>query len=384
MSTASRWPQVHLQAPVYGSSGYAAAAREFALALKQQGAQITLEPLSWISGFDIQETRERFLQLKALESPAAQDLLLHWTIASEFTGRQGFQRAVGHCIFETDRLIQPFVAGCNRMDAVIVPSEFHAQAFARSGVTVPLQVIPEGVDCERFCPTGPTLRTLPKRFSFLVIAQLSYRKGLDLALRAFLELFAEHDDVQLLLRCYLKDNSAKDREQVRQFVQVFREQEMQGLQKGHIYLLDKVADLHLPALYRSVQVLLAPFRGEGWGLPMIEALASEVPVIATGWGGPLSYLNPQLASLLGYQLKPIPANMPASFLGAHLIQAREEGHLLAEPDLEQLKYAMWEAYENYFLAKTRAGRARQHLKQHFSWQQAAQQFLEWTALCNND
>lgn len=368
-------------APLYGSSGYANAAREFLLALaKLQAFPVSVQRLNWLSGFDIQESRERYLQLRALEQTPIEpehSPLLHWSIAPEFKGRQGSPYAIGHAIFETSSLLQSFVQGCNRMDAIMVPTTFHRDAFREAGVQVPLEIIPEGVDTERFKPKGPSLKQVPKRFTFLFISQLSYRKGFDLILKAFLELFARHDDVQLLLRCYMHDGSPKDLEQVKKFVRIFREQEMGGQQNGHIYLLDNVPDLHLPSLYRSAQVLLAPFRGEGWGLPIVEALASEIPVIATNWGGPASYLTPEIATLLSYELRPIPQQVPDPFLGKHLIQARAEGHLLAEPDYQQLKYAMWDAYQNYFVHKARAIEARAHLEQNYRWQHAAQKFINW-------
>ncbi|MGV3525697.1 MAG: glycosyltransferase family 4 protein [Candidatus Sericytochromatia bacterium] len=374
---------LRVRAPLYGSSGYACAAREFTLALADlQRFPIAIEPLNWLSGFDIQETRERYLRLRALETTPpttspANSHLLHWSIAPEYTGRGEYKRAIGHTIFETNTLLKSFVQGCNRMDAIMVPSAFHAQAFHEAGVKVPIQVIPEGVDCTRFTPDGPTLSNLPSRFTFLFVSQLSYRKGFDLVLKSFLELFAHHDDVQLVLRCYITDGSAKDLNQVEEFIRIFRQQEMGGLKRGHILLLDNVPDLHLPALYRSAQVLLAPFRGEGWGLPIIEALASETPVITTGWGGPLSYLQAETATLLKYTLQPIPAHIPELFLGQHLRQARSEGHLLAEPDGQQLKYAMWDAYQNYFIHKAKAVQARENLQAHWSWTDAARKFADW-------
>ncbi|PKL74994.1 MAG: hypothetical protein CVV27_17650 [Candidatus Melainabacteria bacterium HGW-Melainabacteria-1] len=371
---------LRFRGPVYGSSGYASAAREFVLALeKLQRIEISLDPLKWLSGFDVQESRERWLRLRRLElvPPDPQGRLLHWTVAPEYQGRDGFASAIGHTIFESNSLPRSFVEGCNRMDAIMVPSAFHVEAFRRAGVAVPLQVIPEGVDTERFNPEGPRLTSLPQRFTFLWVAQLSYRKGFDLVLKAFLELFAEHDDVQLVMRTYLRDGSAQDLDQVAELIRLFREEELGGIKRGHVYLLDNVADVHLPALYRSSQVLLAPFRGEGWGLPMIEALASEVPVIATGWGGPLSYLNPNNATLLNYQLRPIPAQIPKLFLAGVLEQARAEGHLLAEPDYQQLKYAMWDAYQNYFTHKAKAVQARDQLQAGFRWEHAAHKFADW-------
>ena len=269
--------RINLQAPLYEASGYAHAARSFFLALVQQ-KQLNLRatPLRWNSGFMADIEREAFLTLRHYTNlPASpEDTLLHWSIASEFKGRQGHARAIGHSIFETNSLLKSYVDGCNTMDAVIVPTPFHQQSFREAGVTCPIEVIPEGVDTTRFQPIGTGLKHVPERFTFLFVAQLSYRKSIDLVLDAFLNLFQNHDDVQLVLRCYITDGSPKDLAQVTQVVKVFREEKK--ITKGHILLLENVPDQHLPAMYRSAQVLLAPFRGEGWGLPIVEALASEV------------------------------------------------------------------------------------------------------------
>eukprot|EP00306_Pavlova_sp_CCMP459_P016837 CAMPEP_0185202430 /NCGR_PEP_ID=MMETSP1140-20130426/51102_1 /TAXON_ID=298111 /ORGANISM="Pavlova sp., Strain CCMP459" /LENGTH=50 /DNA_ID=CAMNT_0027769867 /DNA_START=54 /DNA_END=203 /DNA_ORIENTATION=- len=50
-------------------------------------------------------------------------------------------------MYETDRLPADWVVRCNRMDHVWVPTAFHLEAFARSGVKrEKLVVVPEAVD----------------------------------------------------------------------------------------------------------------------------------------------------------------------------------------------------------------------------------------------
>ena len=44
-------------------------------------------------------------------------------------------------------------------------------------------------------------------------------------------------------------------------------------------------------------------------------------------------------------------DVPPLFMGKYLSQARDEGHLLAEPDYEQLKFAMWDTYQNHLKYK---------------------------------
>lgn len=365
---------------VYGSSGYATASRYFlAHLMLTKKYNIMLDALKWNSGFSVSEERELFLLLKALEKNKSVDLkkafLLHWSIGSEFLGRLGCHRAIGHTIFETNSLINSFVLGCNNMDAIMVPTSFNQKTFQEAGVKVPVFVVPEGVDTNRFTPQGPLLKVVPEnKFTFLSIAQFSYRKGLDLLLRAFLELFGNRKDAQLILRWYIRDGSPAETQRLSAYIKQFREKVMGGNQSGNIYLMSNVEDVYLPALYRSAQAVVSPFRGEGWGLTLVEALASEVPVIATNWGGPSTYLNQELALLLDYEMRTIPEFVDKEHLGNHLSEARKEKHMMAEPDFEQLKWAMWEMYQNYFLYKAQAIQAREYLVQNYSWMAAANKF----------
>src|SRR5690606_694791 len=51
----------------------------------------------------------------------------------------------------------------------------------------------------------------------------------------------------------------------------------------------------LPGLYKAAHCFVLPTRGEGFGLPLAEAGACEVPVITTRHGGQLEFLNDETA-----------------------------------------------------------------------------------------
>lgn len=54
-----------------------------------------------------------------------------------------------------------------------------------------------------------------------------------------------------------------------------------------VYLHDQhVPQTDLPALYLAADAFVLPSRGEGWGRPHTEAMAMELPIIATNWSGP--------------------------------------------------------------------------------------------------
>lgn len=68
---------------------------------------------------------------------------------------------------------------------------------------------------------------------------------------------------------------------------------------------DFLDDAALAALYRSADALLSLHRAEGFGLPMLEAMAHGVPVVATAWSGNLDYMTPRNAALVPAHLVPV-------------------------------------------------------------------------------
>ncbi len=78
---------------------------------------------------------------------------------------------------------------------------------------------------------------------------------------------------------------------------------------GRLILLHRVEFIHLPALYQMSSLFVYPSYFEGFGIPILEALCSKVPVIgATGScleeaGGPDSiYINPDDADELAFSM----------------------------------------------------------------------------------
>ena len=83
-------------------------------------------------------------------------------------------------MFETDSIPQDWVGRLNQMDEVWVPTAFNVETFAKAGVTVPIQVVPGGVDATLFRPALRPLRVPGARGTvFLSIFEWAFRKGWD-------------------------------------------------------------------------------------------------------------------------------------------------------------------------------------------------------------
>jgi glycosyltransferase involved in cell wall biosynthesis len=161
-----------------------------------------------------------------------------------------------------------------RADHIITPSESTKRDLNLPNK--PITTIPHGVD-PIFAPKmvaqdhGVRGRLkLPKRF-VLFVGTLEPRKNLIALVNAVKEYRLEtREDLHLVLagKWGWKTRALKKRLWKRDA-------------KGWVHHLGYVDDTHLPALYRSAEALVWPSIYEGFGLPVLEAMACGTPVITT-------------------------------------------------------------------------------------------------------
>ena len=157
-----------------------------------------------------------------------------------------------------ERAAADWAARLNRMRAVIVPSEFCARAFRDSGVTVPVVVAHEGAD-----PDVYSYEKRPERdtVTTLVVGVLARRKNYRQAVEAWRLAFGDDPAARLIL---------KARFQLERYI------------PGDVRI--RVIDADEPtrgiaSYYRDADMLLA-LGNEGFGLPLIEAMATGLPAVA--------------------------------------------------------------------------------------------------------
>jgi glycosyltransferase involved in cell wall biosynthesis len=202
-------------------------------------------------------------------------------------------------------------AGCDRNVAEIwTPSAFSRSSLARL-CDQPIHVVPH------YVPPHPRRRRHQGR-PFTVLAMADSRSSLsrknpDGAVRAFRTAFGASPDARLVLKLSGRDGALRALEGALGDLTAAGNIE---LVKTH---LDERA---LTALYQRTDVLLSLHRAEGFGLPMAEAMAHGVPVVATGWSGNLTFMSAADSLLVPYRL--VPVDDAASIYG---------GSTWAEPDI---------------------------------------------------
>ncbi|EKX49597.1 hypothetical protein GUITHDRAFT_67737, partial [Guillardia theta CCMP2712] len=97
----------------------------------------------------------------------------------------------------------------------------------------------------------------------------------------------------------------------------------------------------LPFLYQAVDAFVLPSRGEGWGLPLLEAMATALPTVGTNWSGNTEFMKEENSFLLNYQLRNVSSRKKSSSSSPHLAwreqeEEEEARHMWAEPSLGHL------------------------------------------------
>ena len=115
------------------------------------------------------------------------------------------------------------------------------------------------------------------------------------------------------------------------------------------------------ALYRSADCYVSPSRGEGWNLPLMEAMACGLPAIVTDWGAHHDFVTDGIA----YPLR-IRGLVPAESESRN-----HTGFNWADPDPEHLSHLLRHVFENRDEARATGARAAAEMTAKWTWRYAA-------------
>ena len=151
-------------------------------------------------------------------------------------------------------------------------SAFEAEIMRRFGLTQPMTTIPLWID-RPFIVQTPRIQptyAMPRPW-LLFVGQITPRKGYDLAVATMPSILQRYPEASLLIVSGL--NQARREE-------LLRLAASHGVER-HIHMLGYLPDDELINLYRASDLLLFPTRYEGFGLPLLEAMAAECPLVTT-------------------------------------------------------------------------------------------------------
>jgi len=342
---------------IASATGYATSSREFIRELDRRGVDIRL---SCVFGTDYTEPLTRDPRLDQLRIRPKDTSLpqVVYSQADAFIKNSGRYR-IGFTMFESDRLPADWVYQANQMDEIWVPTHFTREIFAQSGVRRPIHVIPLGFNPSYFHPQ--IARNKPTNaFVFLSIFEWIERKAPELLLRAYVSEFRRSDDVVLVLKIFNHDIHFDVQRRLHELTN------HPNAPRIVVLLNQEIAEHQMGALYRSADCFVLPTRGEGWGMPILEAMACGLPVIATDWGAQREFFNDQL----GYPIR------VRDLVAAVARSPYYAGSRWAEADVDHLRYLMRYVYEHPTEAQAMGVRAAVDVHQKWTWERAVDRIIE--------
>lgn len=275
------------------------------------------------------------------------------------------------------------------IDELWVPSRFVKIIYIQNGIHPnKIRIIPEPINIDIYNKNVKPYKTLPsknrkkklikitkKTFRFLSVFKWEPRKGYDILLKAFLKEFKKTDDVQLYLQTYayeLSDDLSRNFENLQLKLNETIDEIINNdnnLNKEYIlkYMYPKIEIMtkqrtmkQLASLYKTVNCLISSSHGEGFGLPVMEAMAVGTPVIVTKWSGLRDLvINNSFGYLIDINGKQFAKNTPGR---SDFIQDKQKW---ADININSLMSKMRDVYKNKKKAKKIGLNGQKYVYKHF-------------------
>ncbi len=272
-------------------------------------------------------------------------------------------------------LIQPWEYGylpsawvgpvCFNVDQVWAYSRSVRDTYVRSGVpAAKVDIVRPGVDPFLFSPDSMAA-SVPsaKGYKFLFVGgAATSRKGFDVLLRAYARAFRRADDVSLVVKDYFYGPVAQDIQAVRADPDA----------PEIVYLYADAPPWAMPGYYTACDCLVLPFRAEGFGLPVLEAMACGRPVVTTAYGAALDFCD----ASVGYLIPAREVRFPEARVGAHVTCGTP---FWAEPDEAELAGILRYVFSHPDEAREKGRWARERALTGFTWEHTAQRVLHHLA-----
>lgn len=340
-------PTLVFQGPIFTRSGYGDHCRDLIKSLyKMDKFDIKLIPLRWGNTPQNQVDPSTEFGQKMLSQVIGQidvqpDVFIQVSVANEFEPKGKFNIGITAGV-ETTICPKDFIDGSNKMDLIIVPSNFtkgnvggtvYQQKNQQTGeivgeirTTKPIEVLFEGVDTEIFSKGNgkDILENVKEDFNFLIVGHWlkgslgQDRKDIGMAIKTFTSVFQylpKDKRPGLIIKTSHAGFSVMDREATRQKIEDVLKP--LGDNIPSIYFIHgDLEESDMSNLYHhpKIKAMISFTKGEGYGRPMAEFTLTGKPIIASGWSGQLDFLPKENAVLLEGQLTQIDESAADKFI----------------------------------------------------------------------
>lgn len=184
-------------------------------------------------------------------------------------------------------------------------------------------------------------------FIFMFCGHAQKRKNFETMLQAYLEEFEEHENVVFITKSY-------DGGEVHKIIldEMEKASEKKSSLPKHLYIYEDTSPELIPQYYYTANCMVQCSRAEGFGLPIVEAMAMGTPSIAVQWGGPKDFVTQENSFLVPYNLVE----------SDYHVQSKQMKSFWAEVEFDKLKNIMRFAFENPKICKKKGLVGKENMK----------------------
>lgn len=209
---------------------------------------------------------------------------------------------IGRVFWETNKIPLDFAMGAQLMDEIWTGSEFNKQAILNCGVTKPIYIIPEAIDTD-VGEVNPYIIDYKNDYKFYSIFEWTERKNPGALLEAYWREFENTEGVSLTLKTYIDNFTPDKKAEIKQYIRRIKKS-LSLKRYAPLYIYVNLMDRRqVYRFHKTFDCFVSTHRGEGWGIPQMEAMLMEKPIISTNCGGIHESLkHKDTAYLLPYEL----------------------------------------------------------------------------------
>ena len=208
---------------------------------------------------------------------------------------------------------------------------------------------------------------IKKEFNVLLIGTLTSnldvddRKNIKNTIKWLCQEFKNKEDVGVILKTNFGKGSTADKEMCRNYLTDVLKEFRTGQYPSFYFVHGNMKKEEIAGLitHNKVKLYASATRGEGYGLPLIEAAVAGKPIVATNWSGHLEFLQRENFGNVDYDL----VEISESKVDGRIFQ---KGFRWANPLETSFKSEVRKVYTDYKTAKEKAKIMKKHIQFNFN------------------
>ena len=222
---------------------------------------------------------------------------------------------IGYFYWEADLLPKRWSKDIvSSLDEVWVPCELTKKSCIMAGFRNKIEILPtpahrpSGQKIIQFSGPDKSLKISDSTFKFYSIFQWNERKGYKKLIRAYFEEFSGQENVVLILKVNPINHKLHGLEKIKKdILKIKRFVSVRKTKLPKIFLITNNLDnKSISNIHYSCDAFVLPHNGEGWGMPIHDAINNKNFIITTNFGGITEWLNEDNSFPIDYTMTRVP------------------------------------------------------------------------------